>query len=148
MHQAAEAEAWRARPDPGGALSLLPTLDAPSMAALFRRASVSVSPSTHDGTPNTLLEAMACGCFPIAGDLPSIREWLQDGDNGLLIDPADPQALAAAVVRALEDDGLRQKAAEANRRLIAERADYERRMPEAVDLYERVLRVGASIDAL
>ncbi len=39
------------------------------MADWFRRCRVVVSPSTHDGTPNTLLEGMACGCFPIAGDI-------------------------------------------------------------------------------
>ena len=35
----------------------------------------------HDGTPNTLLEGMACGCLPVAGDLDSIREWLKPGQR-------------------------------------------------------------------
>jgi glycosyltransferase involved in cell wall biosynthesis len=148
MEGAAEAEAWRAKLNLGENLLLLPLLDATSMGALFRRAAVSVSPSTHDGTPNTLLEAMACGCLPVAGDLDSIREWITDGENGLLIDPADETALAAAVLRGLSDEGLRLRAAEVNARRIAEQAEYGRCMAQAASFYERVLRSGADVDAL
>ena len=50
-------------------VELLPVQTRPQMAELFRRSRCAVSPSMHDGTPNTLLEAMACGCVPVAGDL-------------------------------------------------------------------------------
>jgi glycosyltransferase involved in cell wall biosynthesis len=140
MEGAAEAEGWRSKLNLGQSLRLLPVLDAASMGALFRRAAVSVSPSTHDGTPNTLLEAMACGCLPVAGDLDSVREWITDGDNGLLIDPADEASLAAAVVHGLADEDLRRRAAEVNTRRIAERAAYDRCMGQAASFYERVLR--------
>ena len=71
-------------------VELLPVQSRPQMAELFRRSRLAVSPSTHDGTPNTLLEAMACGCLPVAGDLESLREWITPGQNGLLVDPNDP----------------------------------------------------------
>jgi glycosyltransferase involved in cell wall biosynthesis len=148
MEGAAEAEEWRLRLDLGDRLRLLPTLDAGSMGALFRRAVISVSPSTHDGTPNTLLEAMACGCLPVAGDLESIREWITDGENGLLIDPGDHRALASAVLRGLADDGLRARAVQVNGRRIAEAADYARCMEQAAHFYERVLRSEPDVDAL
>ena len=51
-------------------VELTPPLPHADMAALFRSAQVLVSPTTHDGTPNSLLEGMACGCFPVAGDQP------------------------------------------------------------------------------
>lgn len=54
------------------------------MAELFRLSSVAVSPSLHDGTPNTLLEAMDCGCIIVTGDIESVREWINDGENGSL----------------------------------------------------------------
>ncbi|HLE23492.1 MAG TPA: glycosyltransferase family 4 protein [Anaerolineales bacterium] len=148
MEGAAEAERWRSKLDLGSSLRLLPALDAASMGALFRRASVSVSPSTHDGTPNTLLEAMACGCLPVAGDLDSIREWVSDGENGLLVDPADESALAAAVLRGLSQEGFRARAAAINVRRIAERAEYDACMAQASSFYERVLRGGPEVDAL
>lgn len=140
MDGTAEAERWRTRLGLGDRLRLLPVLDPPSMAALFRRAAVSVSPSTHDGTPNTLLEAMACGCLPVAGDLESLREWIRHEENGLLIDPTDADRLAEAVRRAVRDEALRAGAARINARIVAERADYAREMPRAEAFYENVLR--------
>lgn len=102
---------------------LLPTLPQGQLWGLFRRAFATASITTHDGTPNTLLEAMACGSFPIAGDIESLREWIEPGVNGLLVDPGDPVGLASAVIRALESPDLRRRAAEANGALIADRAE-------------------------
>jgi glycosyltransferase involved in cell wall biosynthesis len=109
------------------------------MADFFRLAEISVSPATHDGTPNTLLEAMACGSFPIAGELESIREWIADGVNGLLCDVSNPASLARAMIRSLRDHDLRQKARELNSAIVAERADYENVMPRAEEFYYRVI---------
>jgi len=118
------------------AVELLPTLSRTQMADLFRRATLAVSPSTHDGTPNTLLEAMACGCFPIAGDLESLREWIIPGVNGLLVDPGDPRALADAILTALEQPELRRGAVSHNLNLIAERAEHSKVMVEAQYFYQ------------
>jgi glycosyltransferase involved in cell wall biosynthesis len=94
-----------------------------------------VSPSTHDGTPNTLLEALASGCFPVAGDIESVREWINDGANGLLCDPASPQSTAQALLRALHDPELRQRAALYNVKLAAERSEYCQVMAKAEAFY-------------
>ena len=109
------------------------------LAVVFRRSQVSISPSEHDGTPNTLLEAMACGAFPVAGDLDSIREWIDDGQNGALIDPASSDQAATAIVGALEDDERRERAAERNHRIVADRADYEGGMQRAQAFYEELV---------
>jgi len=134
------AEAWLRRLGVGRAIRLLPRLQAEEMAAMFRRADVSVSPSEHDGTPNTLLEAMACGCFPVAGDLVSIREWIEPGGNGLLIDPARPESLAQAVLEALGAPSLRVRAAEVNIRLVLDWANYTDGMSKAEGFYRDVVR--------
>jgi len=109
------------------------------MAEIYRSAQIIVSPSTHDGTPNTLLEGMACGCFPIAGDLDSIREWITDGVNGLLVDSGNPSALAEAIVRAVKNKDLRAQAAGQNEALIASRAEYTRNMARAENFYKKVI---------
>ncbi len=140
----AEALRWKERLGLGEEVLLLPRLDPRQMASLYRRAWVSVSPSTHDGTPNTLLEAMACGAFPVAGDLESIREWIEDGLNGLLVDPADPAALARAVRRALAEEGLRRRAAEHNLRLVTQRAAYDVVMPQVEAFYHLVHQRSAN----
>ena len=117
---------------------LLPLVSRESMSDLFRLADITVSPSVHDGTPNTLLEAMACGCFPIAGDIESIREWIDDGINGLLCDPTNTDSLATGMQRALSDTALRQRAIDHNIHLIAERAEYQQVMAKAIKFYHQV----------
>ena len=93
------------------------------MADVYRRTQILVSPSIHDGTPNTLLEGMACGCFPIAGDLASIREWITPNENGLLFDSTNSQSIADAIVTAIENKNLREKAAGLNGATISARAE-------------------------
>ncbi len=124
-------------------VDLLPQQTRPQMADLFRRSRVAISPSMHDGTPNTLLESMACGCFPVAGDIESLREWIEPGTNGFLVNPADPQALAIAVLQALSDDELVQRARAHNLRLVQERADYSRVMADAVKFYEKIISINS-----
>ncbi len=111
MEGNAVAEGWVSRLGLQGSVRLLPFLPHAKMAEVYRLASVVTSLSDHDGTPNSMLEAMACGLFPVAGGIESVREWIDDGVNGLLCDPASPEAAAGAIVRALRDADLRRAAA-------------------------------------
>ena len=149
------AETWVRRFDIGHAVRLIPAMDREGMGDLFRLADVAVSPSNHDGTPNTLLEAMACGAFPVAGDIESVREWIESGRNGLLCNPNDASALAHAIITALTNRALREGARAANHAIIVERAEFNSGMRRAERFYEELvdaaarnsdggLRVGAS----
>jgi glycosyltransferase involved in cell wall biosynthesis len=102
---------------------LLPYLNQTDLWNLFLRAEVYVSVSSHDGTPNTLLEAMACGCLPVCGDIESVREWITTGENGLLVDPHDPRAVADAIVNACRDKLLQEKSKKLNKEIIRTRAE-------------------------
>ncbi|MBI4928835.1 MAG: glycosyltransferase [Anaerolineae bacterium] len=104
-------------------LILLPHLPQSQLWDLFGRSTAVVSVSQHDGTPNSLLEAIACDCFPIAGDIESIREWIVPGRNGLLVEPTRPAALAEAVLNAMDNPEMRKRAAVMNQRLIRERVE-------------------------
>jgi glycosyltransferase involved in cell wall biosynthesis len=137
------AENWLERFGIADNVRLLPHMPRAEMAELFQLAMVTVSPSLHDGTPNTLLEAMACGCLPIAGDIESVREWISDGVNGLLCDPTDPAALAQAILRALNDTALHASARRHNVELIAQRADYEKVMSQSESFYQQVIEQAA-----
>jgi glycosyltransferase involved in cell wall biosynthesis len=117
-----EAVSWITRLGIDDKVVLLPYLEQNVLWDLFKIASLSVSISSHDGTPNSLLEAMACGCFPVVGDIESIREWIVPGVNGLLVDPDDPVSLAENISLALSQPELRKAGAEYNRELINERA--------------------------
>jgi glycosyltransferase involved in cell wall biosynthesis len=132
------AQKWIAEIGISEKVDLLPQQSQQEMAELFRKSEISLSITTHDGTPNTLLEAMACGSFPIAGDIESIREWLTPGKNGLLIDPGDPEALAEAILTAILNPDLRQQANTINRKLVEERAEYEKVMQSVKDFYQKL----------
>lgn len=123
----------------GQAVELLDLVPQHQMADVYRRAQILVSPSIHDGTPNTLLEGMACGCFPVAGDLESIREWITPNENGLLCDPNDSQSIASALIEAIENKILREKSARLNRDVISMRAEYGNNMRNAEGFYKRVI---------
>ena len=122
------------------AVELLPLLLHAQMAQTFRRAQIVVSPSIHDGTPNTLLEGIACGCFAVAGDLESIREWITPNENGLLFDFTNPQSIADAIVVAIENKDLRKKAASLNNEMISTRAEYKHNMEKVEEFYGKVYR--------
>ncbi|MEW5939707.1 MAG: glycosyltransferase family 4 protein, partial [Chloroflexota bacterium] len=134
-----EALTWLDKLGIADSVQLLAPLPHEQIAEVYRSAQILVSPSTHDGTPNTLLEGMASGCFPIVGDLESIREWITDGENGLLIDPRNPSALAEAILEAIKNKDLRAKAAGLNREIIAARAEYARNMARVEDFYRAVI---------
>jgi glycosyltransferase involved in cell wall biosynthesis len=140
MKGSAAAQSWVDRLGIADSVRLLPAVTPESMATLFRGAQITVSPATHDGTPNSLLEAMACGCLPVTGDIESMREWIADGVNGLLCDPNDPASIARAILRGLDDAELRDRARTHNAGLIAERAEYSRTMHRAESFYDTVLR--------
>lgn len=70
----------------------------------FSHSDVFVLSSLVEGLPNVLVEAMMCGCTPVATDCPTgPREVLQDGKFGYLVPVRDPAAMAAAIERALDE---------------------------------------------
>lgn len=119
----AEALQWVHKLKLEGHIRLLPYLPQPQLWELFVRANIFVSVSAHDGTPNSFLEGIACGCFPVVGDIESLREWVTPGVNGFLVEPDKPQALADALVVALDNPDLLAGAAEKNLQIIRQRAE-------------------------
>ncbi|MDP1547758.1 MAG: glycosyltransferase family 4 protein [Anaerolineales bacterium] len=140
MRGEAQAQAWVRELNIEDAVELMPPMPFAEMGNVFRRAQIVVSPSVHDGTPNSLIEAMACGCFPVAGDLESIREWITHGQNGLLVDAASPQSIADAVLLGLEREDLRREAAGLNANMISARAEYGVTMKKVAEFYASVMR--------
>jgi hypothetical protein len=140
MAGASQAIQWTQELNIAHAVELLPPMSHAEMASQFRRAQIIASPSIHDGTPNTLLEGIACGCFPVAGDLESIREWITPNENGLLFDPRNPQSIAEAIIAAIENKSLREKAAGPNQDMIAARAEYKQNMQRVEEFYQSLLR--------
>lgn len=140
MADSAEARRLRALVAHGERVHLLPWLEAPVMAELFRASRLSVSLSTHDGTPNTLLEAMACGTLPLVSPIESVLEWVTDRHNGLVVAGDDPAGVAEAMLDALHDDDLWAAARRVNVEMVGRRAAIAGCRSVIDDMYRSVAR--------
>ena len=87
----------------------------------FQRARVAVFPSYAEAFALAPLEAMACQCPTIYSQRGSGPELIEDGKNGLLIDPACPEQIAAAIIRLLADDELAQRLGQEGKRAVVDR---------------------------
>jgi hypothetical protein len=111
------------------------------------RARVSIGLSIGDGISTSLLEAMIMGAFPVQSNTGCGDEWIRCGENGLLVPAESPEAVAAALRRALTDDTMVDRAADANARLTADRIDTAVIGPKVVAMYERIAAQGRKAGA-
>jgi len=74
---------------------------------LFAAADAAVLPSSWENFPHTVVEALAVGTPVIATAVGGVAEVVEDGVNGLLVPPGDPEAFAEAIRRFLGDEALR-----------------------------------------
>jgi glycosyltransferase involved in cell wall biosynthesis len=91
------------------------------LPARLREAQVYVSVIPEDGVSASLLEAMACGAFPIVPDIEPNRDWIRTGVDGFLVQPGDTAALADRIVDAFTDHALRLAARTHNLNAVVER---------------------------
>lgn len=98
-------------------------LPQPEFLALLARARVMLAPSLVDGVPNVLYEAMACGTVPIVSPLATLTPLLHADRNVLFARNLHPSEIGDALDRALNDDALADRIADANLPRVAELAD-------------------------
>jgi glycosyltransferase involved in cell wall biosynthesis len=103
---------------------------------LLGEADIYVSASTSDGTSSSLLEALACGLFPVVSRIRANEPWVVDGENGLLFEPRDADGLARALARALGDAEWRRRATETNRRTVERQADLRANLRRTMELLQ------------
>ena len=99
--------------------------------------------ATHsDGTSISLLEAMACGCPVLVSDIPGNREWVTPGENGWLFPLDDPDALASAILQAVEQRHRLPEIGRNARRLAEGRADWAKNFPWLFEAYRIARTLG------
>jgi len=108
----------------------------PWLAAL----DVFVLSSDWEGMSNALLEAMAAGLPVVATGVGGTPEVVVDGVTGLLVPPRDPDALAQAITRLLQDPDLRRKMGRAGRERVERCFSVERMVQQTEALYEELVR--------
>jgi glycosyltransferase involved in cell wall biosynthesis len=108
----------------------------PDAAELMREARIVALPSTTEGLPVVLLEAMAQARPVVATPVGGTPELVVDGETGVLVPPRDVDALARALRELLDDDERARWLGEAGRRRVEERFSAERMADAVLKLYE------------
>jgi glycosyltransferase involved in cell wall biosynthesis len=103
---------------------------------VFPELSVSVQPSLSEGLSNVLLESMAAGLPVVATRVGGTAEAVQDGENGLLVSPGNPDSLAEAIGRLLDAPDFAARLGNAARRSIAARFSIDRLVETTSSFYE------------
>jgi glycosyltransferase involved in cell wall biosynthesis len=110
----------------------------PDVLSLHKIFDVFVMSSVTEGLGTSLLDAMACGKPVVATMAGGIPEVVEDGLTGLLVPTRDPEAMARAIVRLLNDAGLRRQMGEAAVLRARERFSVERMVLDTLRVYQRV----------
>lgn len=104
-----------------GGVEMLGKLD--DVRPALAECSVYVLPSYREGTPRSVLEAMATGRAIVTTDAPGCRETVTEGENGYLVRPKDADALFEAMLRFVESPALAAEMGKASRRIAEEKFD-------------------------
>jgi len=92
-------------------VEFLGALGRDEVLGLFRGADAAILSSAWENFPHTVVEALAVGTPVIATEVGGVPEVVRDGENGLLVPPGDPAALAAAIGRFFAEPELRARLA-------------------------------------
>ena len=129
----AELQAWDARPG----VEWWGFRD--EMESVLAQAHVVCLPSRYgEGVPRVLIEGAALGRPLVSTDRPGCREIVRDGETGRLVPPADPQALAAALIELLGDAELRRRLGTGARALAVRSFSSDRVTADTFGVYRRV----------
>ncbi|MDE2282575.1 MAG: glycosyltransferase [Actinomycetales bacterium] len=127
-----------------GALSATGVAASYHGADVFVQASVVMANGDRDGIPNSLLEAMASGLAVVASNVAGIPEVVT-ADAGLLVAPGDAEALARALARLQDEEGLREGLGQAARRHMVESFDRRACASAIAPLFDATRSVAAPV---
>ncbi len=107
---------------------------------LMGKSALYLGNSISDGMPNTLLEAIIMGAFPIQSNPGNVTaEIITEGENGFLIEnPNDDKKISNLILKALNQPELLQKAFKINQKIAKERLDYMVNQQKIVALYQQI----------
>jgi glycosyltransferase involved in cell wall biosynthesis len=102
-------------------------------AKYFQRSKVIIMPSTSEGLPTSMLEAMACGCVPVVSDVGNIMDAAHHEKNALVIpDWRDIEGFTKAATRLLDEPDFRENLAAEGRKTVVDNYSPEKQA-EVVD---------------
>jgi glycosyltransferase involved in cell wall biosynthesis len=96
-------------------------------------------PSLFEALPFSVLEAMACGKPVVATDVGGVREIIQDGKSGFLIQRGDTEALVECIQKLADDRGLRERLGRDARELVVKEYSERQMLEKTMDVYRDVI---------
>lgn len=127
-------------------IRVLPVAASGKMPEVFASYDVFLFPSLMEGMPNVVMEAMASGMPVITTETCGMPDVVEDGFNGLLIPPADAQAIEDAVLKLAASPELRKQLGEAAQQSMR-RYTWERSARLLESLFRRVIARESQISA-
>jgi len=106
----------------------------------YRNADIFITTSRSDGTPVSLLEAMASGLPCIATSVGGIPEWIDDQKSGLLIAPGLSESVAESLLKLAQDPAFRTQLGIAARKIIVERGQWNTLMAQVEKDYRALIK--------
>jgi len=106
---------------------------------LLCNSSIFLHPAVYEGVPNAILEASAMELPIIAAAIDGVPEAVKDNTTGILVPPANPKALANALMNLLQQPNQRKEMGKQGRRHIAEKFTRQREIEEWLALYRSLL---------
>lgn len=106
---------------------------------ILKSGDVYVSTAITDSLPSSLMEAMACGMPVVVGDVPSLFEWVKNGENGYLFERRNSEDLAEKIVRLFNNPEERAAMGRKNRRMMEDVANQETCMKEIDEIYRQLV---------
>jgi len=100
---------------------------------------VFVLSSLREGLPNVVLEAMAMEVPLVATRIAGVPSVIEDGRNGLLVEPGSVEELAAAMTRLIQDAPLRERLRQEGRHTVEERFSFRNRMRKVAAVFDELL---------
>jgi len=109
------------------------------MASVYQDLDLLVLTSLNEGTPVTIIEAMAAGCPVVSTDVGGVADVVEHGISGLLAPSGDAEALADHMLKLLEDDKLREEIEQNAKEKVLEKYSVARLHDDLRELYMQIL---------
>lgn len=109
------------------------------VAEILAAADLFVFPSISEGLGGAVIEAMALGLPVVASDIPALREVVEDGRTGTLVEPQNPDALAFAIAGLLNEPSRMRSYGNHGRARFHERFEIERSAARMIELYRSLV---------
>ena len=106
---------------------------------LMKKAELLVAPSFIENTPYTILESMACGVPVIASNVGGVSEIIENGYNGMLVEPNSSEAITNSITKLLEDPSLQHTMGERAIETIKTKFSWSVNLKKYIEAYSKAI---------